>query len=776
MPLSKLVGFLASSSRSRTRDKSKYGKNCGIEGPPPPSPSGAIFPELRSGLGHGYEGAPGYSDLLIAGVLTTYDLQAATNTSLSSTIIYEDDADRLYSGSDDEDDVREDQNRIITVRNRKYLVTVVARLQSPAPFVPSAHYGNGLSFNVIPPLNEMIKVGYWIAPFFGPRQFLVRVTKVLGLVPSHRRDVPPPLFPPSIDEHCVVDTSTGKQELIKIKAIFEFPQQPVATQPSVIHSDGNTGSKIITFAHVPSCRYLAEFRRTLPTYDDEVALDVDDTSSQLAVPNESINTNSVYSEISSIQDDGRIHNWLEETQLATGILPPLPLPPTSVSPADSDTSTRAVLGLTYDPKDLPAERLWGSFVDREPPSTHAHSFQARRRRSNEFSALHSNPLNLDDAFDSPLPPLHLSLPGLMMDEEDVVSQNTDAGRMEEILRILEECTDPEVVLREVKRGLGLEDRLSSSYEWQSESLFPTHRWRLRRVRSNSGARVDLLEEDLERGREEPPPPYTPRVRVDYFELEFEGQDGPPLPPYTPRAGSALASHTFRGTVDWDQTLVDGYAHLVTLSRRSPGSDNVQARVISFVGADSDSVSDSSVSASIPGPLFGTPSGIAYLRAMNSDNSGSDDSDLPGGESPVESSPTQPQTPDSDSESHGYPFARLPPPTPHEIFWVPSANASAPQDPIMDEDRRSQVSFDQFMSSHSKTLARFLVHSDGGEALWEHFLLGLRELDPDYRGDDDHEMPVEETERDRSDEAESSSTVQVGIQAPQPIRMSNLVFN
>jgi hypothetical protein len=121
---------------------------------------------------------------LLIGALTVYDVDAATNTSFSSTIIHEDDVDREYPGSDDEDEVCEDQNRIITIRNRRYLVTVVARLESCAPFLPSAHYGNGLSFNVIPPLNEMIQVGYWIAPYFGPQQFLVRVIKVLDLVPS----------------------------------------------------------------------------------------------------------------------------------------------------------------------------------------------------------------------------------------------------------------------------------------------------------------------------------------------------------------------------------------------------------------------------------------------------------------------------------------------------------------------------------------------------------------------------------------------------------------
>ncbi|KAJ2935707.1 hypothetical protein H1R20_g1387, partial [Candolleomyces eurysporus] len=64
-----------------------------------------------------------------------------------------DDFDREYPDSDDGGEVREDQNRIITIRNRSYLVTVVANLESSGPCLFSA-------FDAIPPSNKMIQIAH----------------------------------------------------------------------------------------------------------------------------------------------------------------------------------------------------------------------------------------------------------------------------------------------------------------------------------------------------------------------------------------------------------------------------------------------------------------------------------------------------------------------------------------------------------------------------------------------------------------------------------------
>lgn len=155
------------------------------------------------------------------------------------------------------------------------------------------------------------------------------------------------------------------------------------------------------------------------------------------------------------------------------------------------------------------------------------------------------------------------------------------------------------------------------------------------------------------------------------------------------------------------------------------------------------------------------SGITSLQVLNAVDSDSL------GASPVEFALNQPPILHSDLlDSRLLPGT--PPRIPHEIFWVPPPTDNAPQVLMMDEDGRSQLSFDHLMSSHSITLARFLVNSADGEALWEHFIHGLRALDPDNLEDEeDDDVLEEETENDYAGEIELEV-----IHAPQPSRIVN----
>ncbi|RXW13179.1 hypothetical protein EST38_g12675 [Candolleomyces aberdarensis] len=254
---------------------------------------------------------------------------------------------------------------------------------------------------------------------------------------------------------------------MKIRAMYEYPKQSLATQPSiVVHSDGCNGRKVISFAHVPSYRYLAEVRRTLPYYDEEVTFDADDISTQslssgvtdvpLADP--------VRPDFFTTQDECRINDWIEGTQLASATLPAIPLPAASTCPADSCTSTQAVVG-SYLPKGWPSKRLWHFCVD-HGFSTHTHSRQAH---GSFFSHNSPDPEDASCALTSALPPV-----GVMMDEDGAVRASRDAERTEEMLRIFEEFTNPEVLMRDVRPGLGLRDE--SSYGWLPKQHERAERW------------------------------------------------------------------------------------------------------------------------------------------------------------------------------------------------------------------------------------------------------------------------------------------------------------
>ncbi|RXW17554.1 hypothetical protein EST38_g8302 [Candolleomyces aberdarensis] len=341
-----------------------------------------------------------------------------------------------------------------------------------------------------------------------------------------------------------------------------------------------------------------------------------------------------------------------------------------------------------------------------------------------------------------------------------------------------------------------------------KSLFSTHRRRLTRVRNSPETRVDLLE-GTESEENPLPPPYSPPTYIDVIELHGSGNSS--LPPYTPRISSDSVFRTAI-LIEWNNTLVDGYESRASSQLVHPTvSYNLHAR--SFLDLNSDD-GDSSISdaddhsseerlfefpepwrllfplaaddARIAGHRYGnldvqvfstsgnpsvglsysTP-GIAPLQVMNPLNS-----DFLG-ELRVESpAPTPPQTADSNLLNSNL-LPGPPPPTPHEIFWVPPASDIEPRDLMMDEeDRSARVSYEGLMSSYSMTLARFLVNSANTEALWEHFLHGLRALDPDSDEDEqDDDVLAGENESDCSGEVEISA--EMVIHAPQPARVATL---
>ncbi|KAJ2918837.1 hypothetical protein MD484_g1625, partial [Candolleomyces efflorescens] len=176
----------------------------------------------------------------------------------------------------DHNDHREHQEsrihevRDIVIRNLLYRVSIIRQLNSVAPM---SALEDSLSFNIPPPFNKDIGLGYWLAPFFGSQQFLVRVEQILGVVPQIQRKVL--VHPPCAGQYYVMD-SEGAKYLMKIVdedgSYLAGPSSSQSSIPRLI--SGSFGDDIdetqtylpgdIIHAYIHNRRYSAMVMERLP--------------------------------------------------------------------------------------------------------------------------------------------------------------------------------------------------------------------------------------------------------------------------------------------------------------------------------------------------------------------------------------------------------------------------------------------------------------------------------------------------------------------------------